>query len=269
MTPPADSEKPRTFEEDAGPEPSDAEAFRLALEGYEGPIDVLLQLARDQKVDITRISILALADQYLAFIQNLKRLRLEVAADYLVMAAWLAYLKSRLLIPEPETVDGEPSGAEMAAALAFQLQRLQAIRDAGQKLMEQPRLGLDVFARGEPQAIQVISTTVYPLTLYDLLKVYGEIKGRQAHPMLRIPPTDLYSVEDAIERLGRMLGELPGWRSLSAFLPHDLGAGTLRWRSALASTFAASLEMVKQGKARVRQDGTYGPIYLQGVREGS
>jgi len=265
---PADSDQPRVFEED-GPEPSEAEAFRLALEGYEGPIDVLLQLAREQKVDITRISILALADQYLAFIQNLKRLRLEVAADYLVMAAWLAYLKSRLLIPEPETVDGEPSGDEMAAALAFQLQRLQAMRDAGHKLMEQPRLGLDVFARGQTQSIEVIATTVYNLTLYDLLKVYGEIKGRQNKALLQIPPTDLYSVEDAIERLVRMLGELPGWRNITAFLPHDLGSGGLRWRSALASTFAASLEMVKQGKARVRQDGNFGPIYLQGVREGS
>jgi len=265
---PADSDQPRAFEED-GPDLSEAEAFRLALEGYEGPIDVLLQLARDQKVDITRISILALADQYLAFIHNLKRLRLEIAADYLVMAAWLAYLKSRLLIPEPETLEGEPSGAEMAAALAFQLQRLQAIRDSGQKLMERPRLGIDVFARGETQRIEVVATTVYPITLYDLLKVYGEIRGRQNKAMLQIPPTDLYSVEDAIERLGRMLGEVPGWRSFTAFLPPDLRAGGLRWRSALASTFAASLEMVKQGKARVRQDATYGPIYLQGVREGS
>jgi segregation and condensation protein A len=266
---PADSDRPPIFEEDGAAPPGEAEAFQLALEGYEGPIDVLLQLAREQKVDITRISILALADQYLIFIQNLKRLRLEVAADYLVMAAWLAYLKSRLLIPEPETIDGEPSGAEMAAALAFQLQRLQAMRDAGQRLMQRPRLGLDVFARGEPQRVVVNTTTVYELSLYDLLKAYGEIRGRQAQPMLRIPPMELYSVEDAIARLLRMLGELPGWRSLTAFLPHDAVQGGIRWRSALASTFAASLEMVRQGKARLRQDGNFGPIYLQGVREGS
>jgi len=262
-----DTDSPPLFEEDRPPVP-EGEGFRLALEGYEGPIDVLLQLARDQKVDITRISILALADQYLAFIHQARELRLEIAADYLVMAAWLAYLKSRLLIPEPETLDGEPSGAEMAAALAFQLQRLQAMRDAGHALVARPRLGIDVFQRGEPQQIEVVERHVYSLTLFDLLKAYGAIRQRQTQPLLRIPPMELYSVEDALQRLGRMLGELPGWRTLNSLLPHDLSSG-LKWRSAVASTFAASLEMVRQGKARLRQDGSFGPIYLQGVREPS
>ncbi len=257
---------PPRFEEESPP-PEEADAFKLALEGYEGPIDVLLQLARDQKVDITKISILALADQYLAFIQHSRKLRIEIAADYLVMAAWLAYLKSRLLIPEPEEIEGaEPTGAEMAAALAFQLQRLQAMRDAGVSLMALPRLGIDIFGRGEPQQVVVVNTNVYAVSLYDLLKAYGEVKGRSTAPMLRIPAPELYSIEDAIHRLGRMLGDLPGWRQLTAFLPSDLGDG-LRRRSAVASTFGAALEMVRQGKARLRQDGTFGPIYLQGVRD--
>lgn len=261
-----DVAEPPRFEEER-PQSEEAEAFRLALEGYEGPIDVLLQLARDQKVDITKISILALADQYLAFIQQGRRLRIEIAADYLVMAAWLAYLKSKLLIPEPEEIEGaEPTGAEMAAALAFQLQRLQSMRDAGVKLMALPRLGIDVFARGEPQQIEIVQKNVYSLTLYELLKAYGDVKGRSTAPMLRIPVPELYSIEDAIHRLGRMLGNLPGWHQLNAFLPSDLGDG-LRRRSAVASTFGAALEMVRQGKARLRQDGTFGPIYLQGVRE--
>ncbi len=259
-------EQPR-FEEER-PVPDEAEAFSLALEGYEGPIDVLLQLARDQKVDITKISILALADQYLAFIQQSRHLRIEIAADYLVMAAWLAYLKSRLLIPEPEELEGgEPTGAEMAAALAFQLQRLQAMRDAGVSIMALPRLGIDIFARGETQQVEVVSKNVYAVSLYDLLKAYGEVKGRSNVPMLRIPPPELYSIEDAIHRLGRMLGDLPGWRQLGAFLPTDLAPSGLKWRSAVASTFGAALEMVRQGKARLRQDGTFGPIYLQGIRD--
>ncbi len=261
-----DPDKPPTFEED-NPAGLPTEAFELALEGYEGPIDVLLQLARDQKVDITKISILALADQYLAFIAQARELRIEIAADYLVMAAWLAYLKSRLLIPEPETVDGEPSGAEMAAALAFQLQRLQAMRDAGQAIVTRPRLGIDVFARGEPQQVTVVQTNVYAVTLFDLLKAYGAIKQREQRPILRIMAMELYSVEDAIQRLGRMLGELPGWCNLASLLPADLSGDSLKFRSAVASTFAASLEMVRQGKARLRQDGTFGPIFLQGVRE--
>ncbi len=263
------SEGEAQFEEDSAARSAEADgdAFKLALEGFEGPIDVLLQLARDQKVDITKISILALADQYLSFIQQARRLRIEVAADYLVMAAWLAYLKSRLLIPEPEEAEGEPSGAEMAAALAFQLQRLQAMRDAGEKVMALPRLGIDVFARGEPQQVEVVNTVVYAVTLFDLLKAYGDVKGRSTAPMLRIPLPELFSIEDALHRVARMLGNLPGWQNLSAFLPSELAPAGLKYRSAVASTFGAALEMVRQGRAKVRQDGTFGPIFLQGVRD--
>jgi segregation and condensation protein A len=241
------------------------ERLVLDLEGFEGPIDLLLQLARDQKVDITKISILALAEQYLEFVQEARRVRLELAADYLVMAAWLAYLKSRMLLPEPEG-EAEPSGAEMAAALKFKLQRLEAMQAAGRKLLDRPLLGSEFFPRGMPEAVQRVNTVVWDVTLYDLLSAYGRARKSRGEHALRILALDLYSVEDAVERLARLLGQgVPGWRTLEAFLPSDLrgGAGELRRRSALASTFVASLQMAKAGEVEIRQDGTYGPIYLR------
>lgn len=237
--------------------------FRLDLEGYEGPIDVLLRLAREQKVDLTKISILALADQYLAFVGRARRLRLELAADYLVMAAWLAYLKSRLLLPEPSEGE-EPSGAEMAAALKFQLQRLQAMQDAGARLMALPRLGRDVFARGAPAPLRVVTTTTYEVSLYELLRAYGGVRRRTEVVSLRIDPSELFSVDEAIHRLGRLLGAVPEWRVLSSFLPPELRGGLI-WRSALATTLAASLEMSRQGRLEIRQDGPFRPIYLRSV----
>ena len=239
--------------------------FMLDLDGYEGPIDVLLNLAREQKVDLTKISILDLADQYLAFVARARRLRLELAADYLVMAAWLAYLKSRLLLPEPETIDGEPTGAQMAAALAFQLQRLEAMRGAAGKLMALPQLGHDFFGRGAPEPIPVVKTPVYSVKLYDLLRAYGAIANRKQGGMLRILPTDIYSMDDALQRVGEMLGRSLDWQALLSFLPPDWKEG-LRGRSAVAATFAATLEVVRSGRAEVRQDGSFGPIYLRQVQ---
>ena len=250
------------FEED-DPGPGEAgTTLVLDLQGYEGPIDMLLQLAREQKVDITRISILALADQYLAFIGRARRLRLELAADYLVMAAWLAYLKSRLLLPEPEGED-EPSGAEMAAALKYQLQRLEAMQRAGPELMARPRLGREVFARGAPDPLRVVTLTRHRASLYDLLKAYGGMNRESRGGSLHIAPSELYSVEDALRRLKGLFGDMPGWRSLATFLPAELRGG-LVWRSALASTLAASLEMCREGKLQIRQDRAFGPIYLRG-----
>ncbi len=248
------------FEEDLPRDDAPRDNLVLDLQGYEGPIDALLQLARDQKVDITKISLLALADQYLDFVREARRLRLELAADYLVMAAWLAYLKSRLLLPEPEEGE-EPSGAEMAAALRYQLQRLEAMQTAGAALADRPRLGREVFARGAPDPIRVVTVSTYRVGLYELLKAYGDIHGRVPLENLHIAPTNLYSVDDALHRLSSQLGEMPGWRSLSAFLPADLRDG-LVYRSAVAATFAASLEMCREGKLRIRQDGAFGPIYL-------
>jgi segregation and condensation protein A len=231
------------------------------LEGYEGPIDMLLALARQQKVDLLHISILQLADQYVAFIAKARRLRLEIAADYLVMAAWLAYLKSRLLLPEPEE-DDEPSGPEMAEALAFQLRRLESMQQAGAKVMELPRLGRNVFPRGRPEGVTVTLIPVYDLSLYELLKAYGDQQKRVHVDSLEIAPTEVYSVDDALERLGRLIGNLPDWETLARFLPGDLKGGVV-YRSAVASTFAATLELAKTGKLELRQSGTFGPIYLR------
>ncbi len=253
------------FEEDPAQATRDREDFRLDLEGYEGPIDVLLELAREQKVDLTNISILDLAEQYLEFVRWARRLRLELAADYLVMAAWLAYLKSRLLLPDLSSED-EPSGAEMAAALKFQMQRLQAMRDAGAQLFARPQLGSAFFARGEPTPLKVVREAVYEATLYDLLAAYARNKTRVEVTRLRIAPAELYSVKDALTRLTGLLGGAPGWRSLASFLPPELQDGLMR-RSAIASTIAASLEMCREGKLRIRQDGTFGPIYLRAASE--
>ncbi|MEX0924193.1 MAG: ScpA family protein [Rhodovibrionaceae bacterium] len=250
------------FEEDAAAPSPEGGALVLDLEGFEGPIDVLLQLARDQKVDLTQISILQLAEQYLEFVRQARRLRLELAADYLVMAAWLAYLKSRLLLPEPEGED-EPTGAEMAAALAFQLQRLEAMQTAGQNLMKLPQLGQEFFARGAPERIQRTTNATYDVSLYELLSAYGRVRGSvQRDSSLRVLSLNLYSVEDAMERLRALLGDAPGWRTLSSFLPADL-RDSLMLRSAVATTFSASLEMVKSGKLQLRQDAAFGPIYLR------
>ncbi|NIA67538.1 segregation/condensation protein A [Pelagibius litoralis] len=239
----------------------------LDLDGYAGPIDILLELARAQKVDLTQIRILDLAEQYLEFVREARALRLELAADYLVMAAWLAYLKSRLLLPETGG-DEEPSGAEMAAALKFQMQRLQAMRDAGEKLRALPQLDHDIFRRGTPERLRTKTTTQYEATLFDLLKAYGHNKTRATVTNLEIRATELYSVDDAMSRLSTLFGTtIPGWRSLSSFLPPDLHGDPLLGRSALAATFAASLELCKTGKLRIRQDGTFGPIYLRNAAE--
>jgi segregation and condensation protein A len=254
--------------EDPNPASAKSEAdFQLDLEGYEGPIDALLQLARDQKVDLTKISILALADQYLNFVTQARRLRLELAADYLVMAAWLAYLKSRLLLPEPREDGAEPSGAEMAAALKFQLQRLQAMQDAGGKLMALPQLGREMFRRGEPAPLRVVSNVTHEATLYDLLKAYG--RSRQdaaAYTHLLLDPGDLFSVDEALHRLSKMLGLAQGWQTLTSFLPPELRGG-LRFRSGVAATFAATLEMCKSGKVMIRQDGHFKPIFVRNQPE--
>ncbi len=249
------------FEDQGAPDADQSDTLVLDLEGYEGPIDMLLQLARDQKVDLTRISILALANQYLDFVSRMRKLRLELAADYLVMAAWLAYLKSRLLLPEAEEGE-EPSGAQMAAALKYQLQRLQAMRDAGAGLMTLPRLGRDVFARGESMPLRIVAESTYDISLYELLSAYGRSRARVQPTALRIDPADLYSVDDALIRLTGLLGKMPGWHTLTSFLPPELQGGLL-WRSAIASTLAAALEMSKQGRARIRQDRPFEPIYLR------
>ena len=242
------------------------EAFVVDVDGYEGPIDVLLTLARDQKVDLTQISILQLADQYLEFVAKARKTNIELAADYLVMAAWLAYLKSRLLIPEMGDED-EPSGEEMAAALAFHLQRLEAMQEAGARLVARPRLGQEFFARGMPEKPEEEVRTIFEVSLYDLLKAYADQKRRASETTLQIEAWGLYSVEEALERLRQHVGRTPEWENLVKFLPPGL-KDTMLTRSAMASTFSASLELAKEGRLRIRQMGTFGPIFLRGADEG-
>jgi segregation and condensation protein A len=238
--------------------------FVVDIDGFEGPIDVLLSLAREQKVDLAHLSILQLAEQYLQFVTEARRTNLELAADYLVMAAWLAYLKSRLILPDSGEED-EPTGEEMAAALAFQLRRLQAMRDAGAKIMARPRLDRDFYRRGDPEKFTAVYKSVLDVTLYDLLKGYGEQRRRSVDITLHIEPWELYTVEDALKRLQGLLGSMPDWQNMAKFLPPDM-VDELARRSALASFFAASLEMTRQGRMRISQAGPFEPIYLRSAR---
>jgi segregation and condensation protein A len=238
-------------------------ALVVSLEGYEGPLDLLLALARSQKVDLKQISILQLVEQYLAFVAEMRKVRLEIAADYLVMAAWLAYLKSRLLLPEPPPGD-EPSGEEMAARLALQLQKLEAMREAGARLMARDRLGRDLFERGDPEGVVVVSRPIYDVTLYQLLKAYSDHKARAtAIAALEVKRPIIHTIDEALRRLQRMLGSLPDWATLEAFLPPGLTDGFQR-RAAVASTLIATLEMARQGKLSLKQAAAYAPIFIKG-----
>ncbi len=264
MNEPENGQHPPAFEEDsAPPAPLTIDALVLALDGFEGPIDLLLTLARDQKVDLAKISILALAEQYLDFVNRARELRLELAADYLVMAAWLAYLKSRLLLPPPAEEEGEENPAELAARLAFQLQRLEAMQNAAKQVFERHRLGLDFFARGMPERLKVANRPVYEANLLDLMRAYGNIRSRQdIGGQLRIMPTRLVSMEQAARRLRAILGDMPDWQTLEGFIPFDSDDPLLR-RSAMASTFAASLELTKEGLVEIRQSDTFSTIYMR------
>ena len=229
--------------------------------GFEGPLDLLLELARAQKVDITRISILALANQYLAYIEQIRSLRLELAADYLVMAAWLAYLKSRLLLPEID--DGEePTGEELAAELAFRLRRLEAMRDAAARLANRDRLGRDIFARGAPEPIEIKRRSEYSATLYDLLSAYAAQRQEKAIAVVTIGAREVWSLQDAREALGRMIGRVAEWTPLEVLLTPYLAQLGMR-RSVTASAFGASLELAREGKLELRQTEHFTPLYVR------
>jgi segregation and condensation protein A len=253
--------EPIPFAEDSGAKAQGGELV-VDLEGFEGPIDLLLTLAREQKVDLTKISILALAEQYIAYIERARELRLEIAADYLVMAAWLAFLKSRLLLPQPEDQEEEPSAADMALAMTFQLQRLEAIQTAGIRLFARPKLGEQVFRRGAPEGIAAITTPVYELSLYELLKSYGHQRSRRESAHLKIAASELYSMDEALQRLRGSLGGATDWTTIEAFLPASLKFGLVA-RSALASTIAATLELARTGRLEIRQDVAFGPIFIR------
>jgi len=251
---------------DSDPMRSSLETLLLHIDGYDGPLDLLLALARDQKVDLRQLSILQLAEQYLSFVAEARRHNLELAADYLVMAAWLAYLKSRLLLPEAPGEE-EPSGEEMAAALAFHLERLESMRVAGDKLMEQPRLGHAVFPRGNPEGIRDTTRPIFDVRLYDLLAAYGSFHSRNTETRLEIREAKLFSVDDALARMSYLVGSVVNWQTLEAFLPPGLSDDLYR-RSAHAATFVAALELARQGRIDLRQDGgAFSPIRLRKAQE--
>ena len=230
--------------------------------GFEGPLDLLLHLARNQKVDLARISVLALAEQYLAFIDKVRALRLELAADYLVMAAWLAFLKSKLLIPKQPGDEGE-SGEELAAVLQFRLKRLEAMRDAAARLVNRNRLGRDVFARGMPEMVIVEKRNAFTASLYDLLTAYAIQRQKRAVTNVRIAKRGVWSLAQAREILSRLIGSLSDWTTLDRYLIEYLATPQER-RTATASSFAASLELVREGKLEVHQEEAFAPIYLRG-----
>jgi segregation and condensation protein A len=233
----------------------------LDLDGYEGPIDLLLSLARAQKVDLAKISILALADQFLGFIAARRQLRLEIAADYLVMAAWLAFLKSRLLLPQPSEED-EADAEQMTMVLGHRLKLLEAMQTAGRRLMARPRRGQDFFLRGAPERVATVPVPVWRLEFFELLRAYGAVRGRTASAVLVVEPSAYYSMDEALQRFSSFLGRLPDWRALVRFLPDDSRGDRMR-RSALAATFAAALELARRGQIELRQDRAFGPIWLK------
>lgn len=238
----------------AGPE-----TLTLTFDAWEGPLDLLLALARTQKVDLREISILELVEQYLSFIAEAADLTLELAADYLVMAAWLAYLKSGLLLPRDEQQD--PSPEEMALRLQLRLQRLSAMRDAGARLMARDRIGRDVFVRPSPEGLRTVRSIQWRATMFDLIQAYGQVRAR-TQPMVHVVSRrPVMTLDAAIERVGSLVGSRIDWTRLEAFLPEHASAEMRR--SALASSFVAALELARQGKVDIRQDEIFSPIYLR------
>ena len=231
------------------------------VEGFEGPLDLLLTMARQQKVDLARISILALADQYLAFVEQARRMRLELAADYLVMAAWLAYLKSRLLLPEPVAPEGM-SAADMAKALAQRLKQLDAIREAGARLFERPLLGRDVFGRGDPEPIAEIKRPQWSATLYDLISAYAVERQRHALRRVRFAKRNVWSLVEARAILQRLVGMTGEWSRLDEYLIAFVVEPSMR-ATVFASSLAATLEMVREGAVEMQQSGAFAPIYVR------
>ncbi|MGH6878690.1 MAG: segregation and condensation protein A [Rhizomicrobium sp.] len=255
--------EPDVFFEDFAPARAADQALVVAVDGFEGPLDLLLALARNQKVDLTKISVLDLAEQYLEFIETARRTNLELAADYLVMAAWLAYLKSRLLLPQPTLDEGEPSADEMASRLRLRLQRLHAMREAAARLMSRNRLGREVFGRGMPEPINVIRLPEHTDSLYDLLSAYATQRARRtsvgAYRPMHAP---VLLIEEARERLERMLGRIGNWSGLSRIVPPDWSGGPRR-RSGLASTLLACLELARDGKLEMRQLRPFDEVYIR------
>ena len=240
-------------------EAHEPDTLTIDVDGWEGPLDLLLALARNQKVDLKQISILKLVEQYLAFINDARALKLEVAADYLVMAAWLAYLKSALLLPRDPEV--EPSPEELALRLQLRLARLDAMREAGARLMARDRLGRDVFARGQPEGLRTVRHAVWQAELYDLIAAYGRISARTRPVLHVVARRPVMTLEVAIDRLSTLIGERVEWSTIESFLPAE--ASGLYRKSAIASSFLAALELARKGRVELRQQSPFAPLYLK------
>ena len=240
----------------------EAEALVVDVDGFEGPLDLLLTLSRTQKVDLMKVSVLQLAHQYLAFVEKARELRIELAADYLVMAAWLAFLKSRLLLP-PDPSDDGPSGEELAAHLAFQLQRLEAMREAAAKLMARDVKGRDFFARGVPEHVERIRRVTYTATLLDLMQGYARVRTKDEFRPFVMDRENVFTMEQALDRMRGLIGYAGDWADLTSYLPEGWEMDPKKRRSATAATFAASLELAKQGKIEIRQGETFAPIQIK------
>jgi segregation and condensation protein A len=250
------------FDDEIGRRDGDDMPLVVDVDGFEGPLDLLLELARRQKVDLARISILGLADQYLAFVEQAGRERLELAADYLVMAAWLAYLKSRLLLPRHELAADEPSPEDLALRLAQRLRDLEVIRAAARDLLKRPQLGLDVFARGAPEPLLIESRPRFEAKLYDLLAAYARQRQKHAQARVTIGRRVVWSLAEARDMLARLVGQVPDWTPIDDFLVRHACPPEQR-RSLRASSLAALLEMAREGAVELRQERTFAPIYLR------
>jgi segregation and condensation protein A len=250
------------FEQELADRGSDEPALVVDVEGFEGPLDLLLTLARNQKVDLTKISILALADQYLAFIEAARKLRLELAADYLVMAAWLAYLKSRLLLPDTQAAPDGVSAEDMANALAWRLKRLEAFREAAGKLMDRPQLNRDVFGRGDPEPISDIKHPEWTATLYDLLSAYAAQRQKAVFEHVQFKARNVWSLSEAREALTRLVGQAGDWATLDSFLVSYMVEPAMR-ATVIASSLAATLELIREGQIELHQHEAFAPIYLR------
>jgi segregation and condensation protein A len=257
---------------DAENAPSAAEAFIVDVEGFEGPLDLLLALARTQKVDLAHVSILALVEQYLTFINEAQRLKLEIAGDYLVMAAWLAFLKSRLLLPKEKTEDGQETAEEMAQKLSFRLARLEAMRNAMAHLMTRKRLGRDVFPRGMPEGVKTVRDTEWTAQIYDLLKAYADQRRRTVKVSHVVKARKVWSIKDARTRLEKLVGQTTGlWTQLDLFMHHYLPetAPAEEQKTVVASSFGATLEMAREGYVELQQEAPFAPLYVRKREDGA
>ena len=240
---------------------TDPAPLTIDIDGWEGPLDLLLALARSQKVDLRQLSILQLVDQYLTYVNEARELKLELAADYLVMAAWLAYLKSALLLPRDPEI--EPSPEEMALRLQLRLERLSAMREAGARLVARDRMGRDVFTRGAPEGLRTVRKSRWQAEIYDLISAYGQISARTRPVMHIVAVRPVMTLEDAIQRVSELIGQRIDWSTIESFVPE--GASGLYRKSALASSFVAALELAKQGRVEIRQKAAFAPLYLKGI----